>query len=63
MKWWLNVAVKKVKKALSRKVAKKFIASRTVVGGAKKIFKLALRASIGASLSLGQLLTIALIGQ
>lgn len=63
MKWGLNVVVKKVKKALSRKVAKKIIASRTVVGSAKKIFKLALKPSIGASLGFGQLLTIALISK
>lgn len=63
MKWGLNVAVKKFNRVSSKKAMKKRRSSSAVVGGTKRVLKLALKASIGASLGFGQLLTIALIGK
>jgi hypothetical protein len=63
MKWGLNMLVKKLNRVSTRRVSSIGRSSVSALRGAKKVVKLALKASIGMSLGLGQLIAIALIGK
>ena len=63
MKWSLNMLVKKLNRVSTRRVSSRGRSSVSALRGAKKVVKLALKASIGMSLGLGQLIAIALIGK
>lgn len=63
MKWGLSMAVKKLSRVSTKRVSSRGGSSVSALLGAKKVVKLVLKASIGMSLGLGQLITIALIGK